>query len=221
MDRTVFWGEIMSRVRSLRVGVVLFGVVLAACSGAPEQNIARGKDLYDTCVPCHGSDGSGSQVLGAPSIGGLPQWYVQGQLRTFQAGHRGYAPFDTIGIRMKSMALSLDLAGDDSSVAMYVASLPRPAVPGGHVQGDAQAGQTSYGVCATCHGPDGAGNEALHAPPLAHQHDWYLRAQLQKFHDGWRGTHEGDVWGAAMRPNAMMLDSAAMDNVVAYIQTFK
>jgi cytochrome c553 len=99
----------MSRVRSLRVGVLLAGVVLAACGGPPQQGIARGKDLYDTCVPCHGSDGAGNQVLGAPSIGGLPAWYVEAQLKTFQAGHRGYDAFDTVGIRMKSMSLSLDL----------------------------------------------------------------------------------------------------------------
>lgn len=211
----------MSRVRSLRVGVLLAGVVLAACGGPPQQGIARGKDLYDTCVPCHGTDGAGNQLLAAPSIGGLPAWYVEAQLKTFQAGHRGYDAFDTVGIRMKSMALSLDLEGDNGSVAAYVASLPRPAVAGGTVTGDAQAGQASFALCATCHGADGAGNEAMHAPPLAHQHDWYLLAQLRKFHAGWRGTRTGDVWGAAMRPNAMLLDPVAMNNVVAYIQTLK
>lgn len=211
----------MSRAWSMRVSVVLVGVGLAACGGAPEQGMARGKDLYDTCVPCHGSDGAGNAVLGAPSIGGLPAWYVEAQLAAFQSGHRGYAAFDTAGIRMKTMALSLDLEGDNASVAGYVASLPRPAVAAGGVGGDAQAGQATYVVCSACHGADGKGNEAMHAPPLTGQHDWYLLAQLQKFQAGWRGTRAGDVWGAAMRPNAMALDAAAMQNVVAYIQTLK
>jgi cytochrome c553 len=199
----------------------LLPVLLLVASCAPQQGIARGKDLYDTCVPCHGRDGAGNKALGAPSIGGLPLWYVEAQLKTFQAGHRGYAPFDTSGIRMKTMSWSLDLEGDVGSVAAYVASLPRPAVPGGSVTGDATAGQATFAVCTTCHGPAAAGNEALHAPPLAGQHDWYLLAQLQKFHAGWRGTRPGDAWGMAMRPNAMALDPAAMQNVIAYIQTLK
>jgi cytochrome c oxidase subunit 2 len=122
---------------------------------------------------------------------------------------------------MKTMSWSLDVEGDNASVAAYVAGLPRPAVPGGEHGGDAQAGQANFAICSACHGADGKGNEALHAPPLAQQHGWYLLNQLRNFQSGRRGTHPGDTWGAAMRPNAMLLDAAAMQNVVAYIQTLQ
>jgi cytochrome c oxidase subunit 2 len=208
----------MPRVWSLRVSVVLAGLVLAACDGPPQQGIARGKDLYDTCLPCHGSDGAGKQALGAPSIGGLPAWYVEAQLKTFQAGHRGYDAFDTVGIRMKSMAWSLDLGRANArSPRMWRACCVRRR--GWQVSGDAQAGQASFALCATCHGADGAATRPC-MPPLAHQHDWYLLAQLE-VPGRMAGTSTGDVWGAAMRPNAMLLDAAAMHNVVAYIQTLK
>lgn len=166
-------------------------------------------------------NGGGNQKLGAPAIAGLPQWYVQSQLEKFQAAQRGGTPFDTTGIRMKSMSWALDLPGDVESVAAYVAGMappnPVPALAGG----DVQAGQATFQVCAACHGPDGKGNEAVHAPPLTGRSDWYLLTQLHKFKAGWRGAHPADTWGATMRPNALMLDDAAMANVVAYIQTLR
>ncbi|MDP2956370.1 MAG: c-type cytochrome [Longimicrobiales bacterium] len=201
--------------------MLLLALGAAACNRTPTPGLARGEALFDTCVPCHGADGAGNQTLAAPSIAGLPRWYVQAQLEKFQVGHRGGTAFDTTGIRMKSMSRTLDLAGDLESVAEYVASLaptgPAPTLEGG----DAQAGQAPYQVCAACHGPDGKGNEAVHAPPLAGQSDWYLVSQLHKFKAGWRGANPADTWGATMRANALMLDDAAMANVVAYIRTLR
>jgi cytochrome c553 len=211
----------MARLSSRGLSLLLLAFGAAACNQAPTPGIARGEALFDTCAPCHGVAGGGDQTLGAPAIAGLPLWYVQEQLRKFQLGHRGGAPFDTVGIRMKSMSWSLDLEGDLESVAEYVAGMPAtnpaPSVEGG----DAQAGQAAYTVCAACHGPAAKGNEALHAPPLVGQSDWYLVAQLHKFKVGWRGADPDDIWGGTMRPNAMMLDDAAMLNVVAYIQTLQ
>ena len=200
--------------------VAAVGALAAGCGRAPTPGLARGKALYDTCLPCHGAGGGGNQALGAPAIAGLPAWYVSAQLENFRAGRRGYAPFDTAGIRMKSISWSLDLEGDVPSVAEYVASLA-PVNPAPVLAGDAAAGQAGFVACSACHGADGAGNETIHAPPLAGQSDWYLAAQLRKFRDGWRGTDTADVWGQTMRPNAMALDSAGMANVVAYIQTLR
>jgi len=158
-------------------------------------------------------------VLGAPAIAGLPQWYIEGQLANYQSAMRGANPFDTVGLRMKSMSLSLDLEGDLESVAEYVASMPSVTAAVTLTGGDAEAGQLAYGLCSACHGPAGDGNEALGAPPLKGQHDWYLLAQLQKYRSGWRGTAPGDIRGATMRPNTLTMDDQAMEDVVAYIQT--
>ncbi len=86
--------------------------------------------------------------------------------------------------------------------------------------GDAVAGQAAYAVCASCHGQQGEGNQQLNAPKLAGQEDWYLRRQLEYFKTGVRGTGPGDTFGMAMGPMAnTLVDDAAVENVIAYIQT--
>jgi cytochrome c553 len=93
----------MSRRMSRHVALGLLAL-LAACNQAPVPGLARGEELYTTCAKCHGALGAGDQSLGAPAIGGLPAWYVQAQIEGFKIGHRGYDPFDTAGIRMKSIS---------------------------------------------------------------------------------------------------------------------
>jgi len=211
----------MVRIPTRRAaGAVLLFLGVSACGRAPTPGLSRGEALFDTCVPCHGADGGGDETLAAPTIAGLPQWYVEAQLRKFQAGHRGGKAFDTTGIRMKAMSWSLDLEGDLESVAEYVSSLPA-VMPEVTVQGNAQAGQAAYQTCAACHGPAAQGLESLGAPPLAGQSDWYMLAQLRKFKSGLRGADPEDISGGTMRPNALLLEDQAMLDVVAYIQTLR
>jgi cytochrome c553 len=202
---------------------VIAGALLlmtTACLRVPEDGLARGEGLYDTCRPCHGGQGEGNQALAAPAIGGLPQWYVEAQLTNFNAGRRGYAPYDTSGIRMKSISWTLRDSASIASVAQYVASLPAPNAPA-TLSGNAAAGQGTFQLCMACHGAQAEGNEALHAPPLAGRSDWYLLSQLHKFKNGWRGTDTADMWGMTMRGNAMTLDDSSMVNVLAYIHSLQ
>ncbi|MDT8397996.1 MAG: c-type cytochrome [Pseudomonadales bacterium] len=102
----------------------------------------------------------------------------------------------------------------------WLARQPSYADIQAQLAGSPQAGQAQYAVCSACHGVAGEGNVALNAPKLAGQEGWYLRRQLQYYKQGIRGTHEGDVFGQQMAPMAQTLvDDAAINNVVAYIQT--
>ncbi|MEZ4425605.1 MAG: c-type cytochrome [Gemmatimonadota bacterium] len=211
----------MDRTRIVRLGTGLMALLgTVACGAAPSQGVARGEAIFDTCVPCHGAAGEGNLALGAPAIAGLPEYYVAAQLQSFQANWRGAHPFDTVGIRMKSMVQALDLEGDLESVAQYVATLPG-VDPATTLHGDPEAGRASYQVCVACHGPDGKGVEAVRSPPLVGQHDWYLLAQFQKFRKGWRGADPQDAFGQTMRPNSMLLDDEQVTDVIAYIQTLQ
>lgn len=210
----------MPRKTSLRASLVLLALLGTACNQAPPPGKVRGRQVFATCVPCHGRDGAGNQELGAPNIAGLPQWYIQAQLQKFQTRQRGVNPFDTVGLRMRSMSRSLDLPGDVESVAEYVSSMPRnPAPP--TVRGNTEAGKATFQTCAACHGPDAEGNQQVGAPPLLDQADWYLVRQLHTYKKGWRGTDPRDIQGGTMRPITLSLDEQTMANVVAYIQTLR
>lgn len=200
---------------------VLAAALLAGCDTTPKTGLARGADLYTTCVPCHGKDGSGNLELRAPQIAGLPQWYVAAELTKFKGDIRGAHPDDAEGHRMRPMARTLYQPGDLDAVAAYVATLPSRWMAPTYTVGDTAAGrQTFSNVCITCHQADGKGNKDLGAPPIAQQSDWYLMAQLNKFHSGMRGANPADTFGQQMRAMSLTLaDSTAMHDVVAYVKS--
>jgi cytochrome c oxidase subunit 2 len=102
----------------------------------------------------------------------------------------------------------------------WLSSHPTFAQTAAQAAGNVAAGKPLYAVCAACHGSQAEGNPALHAPKLSGQGDWYLKRQLKYFKNGARGTHDKDVFGKMMAPMAATLgDDAAIDNVVAYINT--
>ncbi len=196
-------------------------VATVACDATPPPvGLERGAELFETCAPCHGDAGVGKVDIAAPAIAGLPQWYVEDQLRGFQNEYRGDHADDLPGMRMRPMAVSLTREGDVESVAQYVASL-EPVYPQSTLHGDAGAGAASYVVCVACHGEDGLGNKDLHAPPIVQLDDWYLLTQLRNFKSGARGARADDIWGQTMRVNSLALTDEGMQDVIAYVQTLR
>ena len=57
----------------------------------------NGKELYVTCIACHGPSGMGNPTLNSPKLAGLPDWYIANQLWGFKRGHRGENPKDIYG----------------------------------------------------------------------------------------------------------------------------
>lgn len=197
---------------------------LTGCAETPGPGLARGQQIFDTCVPCHGKDGHGNVSLAAPAIAGLPRWYIERQLTNFKSSMRGAHPQDMEGQRMRPMARSLYRAGDLESVAEYAATLaPLHPMNNMMAMGDTAAGRVAFqSVCITCHQEDGSGNEALGAPPLTHQHDWYMMTQLYKFKSGQRGAHPDDAMGQQMAAmSSTLADTTAMHDVIAFIRTLQ
>ncbi len=88
---------------------------------------------------------------------------------------------------------------------------------GNAVAGDAAAGQAKFAVCAGCHGPTGAGNEALKYPKLTGLEEAYVVQQLHDFKSGKRQT----PMAATMKAMTAGLSDADMENLAAYIATLK
>ncbi|MGI9324872.1 MAG: c-type cytochrome [Pseudomonadales bacterium] len=86
--------------------------------------------------------------------------------------------------------------------------------------GDPHVGKALYAVCATCHGSEGEGNYDQRGPKLAGQEAWYLRRQLEYFKNGARGAPPDDEFALQMAAMSnTLVDDAAVENVIAYIQT--
>ena len=213
----------MLKLRAIQKPVLLAlmgaSALVWGCQKPAETDQARGEVLYANCVSCHMAQGWGDQKIGAPAIAGLPEWYIEAQLLKFRSAQRGSHFDDINGMKMRPMSLSLLHERDVSIIASHVSKMP-PLRKGPTLEGDAKKGQGLFATCVACHGIAGAGNEALRAPPLAGQDDWYVVTQLKNFKDGIRGANPADISGATMRPMAMILpDEQAMRDVAAHIQT--
>lgn len=190
--------------------------------GLPAALLAAddGREPYDDryCTTCHGTDGKGNEGVQAPRLAGMEPWYLRRQLENFRAGIRGTHPEDIEGIAMQPMAAKL---GNESieDIVDWVSSWPyEPAEI--TISGDESVGRQLYTSCATCHGDQAQGNEALGAPALAGQNDWYLVTQLKNFMAGYRGYHPDDIYGQQMRTMVQTLgDDSGIVNVVSYINT--
>lgn len=88
-----------------------------------EGDAERGRRLYSTCAVCHGADGRGNAVQGAPRIAGMSDWYMLRQLQHFKAGIRGAHADDVYGVQMRSMAAALADEQSMRDVLAYLDSL--------------------------------------------------------------------------------------------------
>ena len=85
-------------------------------------NAAAGAEIYTPCVACHGADGLGNELLHAPPLVQMDDWYLVQELQNFKDGARGAATGDTWGITMRVNTLALsDQAMED--VVAYVQTL--------------------------------------------------------------------------------------------------
>ena len=199
----------------------LFAAEPASAAVNEEADPRAGEEVYKICAICHGEDALGNPTVKAPKLAGQSVVYLERQLQNFKSGLRGKAKGDRYGPQMRPMALSLEEA-DIKNVVAYVASLPEQGdkQAKAKVKGNVAKGQELYQMCVACHGADGTGNEALGAPRLAGQGDWYLLGQLKNFQKGARGAQPGDTYGAQMRAIATTVpDKRSQKDVVAYIHS--
>jgi cytochrome c oxidase subunit 2 len=89
-------------------------------------DVAKGKEIYATCAACHGDDGKGVEVLSSPRVAGIPDWYLQLQLRNFDKGIRGTHQDDIFG-RQMGIIQKLMLPNDQAilDVIAYINTLPK------------------------------------------------------------------------------------------------
>jgi len=103
-------------------------------------------------------------------------------------------------------------------LSVLIVALGLGCVSPAFAAGDVGKGKVLFTVCASCHGADASGNQALNAPALKGLQGWYIVRQLKNFRAGLRGSDPRDTYGMQMRPMALTLaDDQALEDVSAYI----
>ena len=206
----------MLKRTSVALALMLFVTDFASAGADP----AAGRLRFSVCGACHGLQGQGNAKLGSPRIAGLPSWYTARQLHSFSNGMRGGPESDRTSRQMATFALNLSDV-DIANLAAYLESLS----PSENVREEARdavaeaARLAAYQQCASCHGPDAEGMEALGAPPLRGLNAWYFKKQLNDFKSGIRGYDATDTFAASMRAIAQSIDTEeTADAIAAYLQ---
>ncbi|MGI9290118.1 MAG: c-type cytochrome [Gammaproteobacteria bacterium] len=86
-------------------------------------NVSKGKDLYETCVNCHGAEGQGIWAMNAPRIAGISDWYTANQLRNFRDGIRGVHRDDFYGQQMAQISKMLNEEEEITDIVAYMNTL--------------------------------------------------------------------------------------------------
>ena len=174
------------------------------------------------CARCHGYKAEGEEVLQAPKLAGLSQWYLSRQLYNFVNGVRGANKNERWANQMYDHVSNMSFLTQELVVGVNTHlqtfdDAPTPIT----IEGDTAHGEKLYEqACASCHGADGLGNEKLNSPRLTGINDWYLLKQMQKFRDGRRGAHPDDEYGAAMvAPAESLPNEQALYDVIDYINS--
>ncbi len=209
-------------------GPLMFIEIEVVAAHTPGEGVGTGREFISRdefgalpthryCLTCHGTDGRGNIGIDAPRLAGMERWYLRRQMELFRDGLRGTHPEDLNGREMQPMAVMTDEQLEDIlDWAETWEYIPADIT----IEGNVQRGRQLYRSCATCHGADAEGNEAMNAPALAGQNDWYMVTQLKNFKAGYRGYDAADIFGAQMRAMAAPLaDDQAIYDVVSYINT--
>jgi len=173
---------------------------------------AAGKAASAVCAGCHGVDGL-SAIPANPSLAGQGAPYLLKQLMEFKSGARNNAI-------MAGMVAGLDQTAMENLAAYYAEQAPAQGVSSAENlelgRDIFRGGIASIGVpaCASCHGPDGAGNDAAKFPRLAGQHADYTISALQNFRSGARANDPNKM----MQTVAGRLSDAEIAALANYIQ---
>lgn len=207
-------------MRALSV-IAFLASAFTPCVSA-QADIESGKRSFAVCAGCHGFEGQGNALVGAPRLAGIETWYLDRQMRSFRDGLRGHIDGDVNGRRMAQMARVADNERELEDLLAYIATLPGDHRPPVTVPGDANRGSQLFALCTACHGARAEGNENLAAPGLTALEDWYLVEQLRLYAENLRGTEAADVYGQQMRSLASgFADDEARRAIAAHINSIE
>ncbi len=186
---------------------------------------AKGGASYALCMACHGADAEGNAAMNAPSLQGLPDWYIVGQLKNYKAGIRGADPKDVEGMQMRPMAMTIPDEATMNNIAAFIHSKVNPVEAEEAAEPVAVAQplradeliklghETFDTMCVACHQTEGVGQVGF-APSISNRDflavasDEFIRKTIRL---GRPGTSMV-AWN--------MLSDQQVDGIIAYLRSF-
>jgi len=162
--------------------IALFLTALAgAISGVNVHaaDIARGEQLSQTCLGCHGNPGlrNPGPVYSIPLIGGQHADYIVSALKAYKSKERSHRT-------MQAQAANLSET-DMADIGAYFAAIEGNTRPSYVNATDAAMGEEKSVECASCHAKTGDGDQPGF-PKLAGQYESYIVQALKDYRSGER-----------------------------------
>jgi cytochrome c553 len=227
----------LTTLASILTGAVIaLALTQAHAAGGVTASLSSGKSIFEqgkgtvpACTTCHGDDGMGSDLMGAPRLAGQIAEYTLKQLEDFASDVR----MDTTMFIMNANAKGLTQQ-DRRDVAAYLSTLGRDRVSSAAGGSDIEAlasdgvevGESYLGLrlvaygapergipaCRSCHDFNGRGVEPIY-PMIGQQKYNYLVNQLKHFRDGSRSNDVREQ----MQKVARKLSDEDIRNVATYL----
>jgi cytochrome c553 len=179
--------------------------------------------LIEACAVCHSQSGQGRIETVAPSLAGMPEWYLNKQMAMFIDGRRKALPEEGPGHSYGDLMIRFlrDIEPAElKRLATYYSKLT-PFKIKDQFGGDAKKGRVIYrgrGACINCHLEDGNGKKSAGAPPITIIPDWYFLRQMKAFREGYRGAHTKEEIINCMVVAASRLNEEDCKDLVAYLE---
>lgn len=112
-------GDVVAYIKTLPPALLTISI---------KGDIKKGERVYQSiCGSCHGAGGKGNQMMNAPRLNGMDDWYMKAQINKFKNGIRGAHPDDKLGAQMVSMSAMLADEEAVNNVTAYILSTAQPA----------------------------------------------------------------------------------------------
>jgi len=88
-----------------------------------EGDVETGKKLFQTCIVCHAENAQGNELLRAPTLTGLNDWYLIAQLKNYKKGIRGNNSENIYGLQMQTVTHVLEDDQTINDVVKYILTM--------------------------------------------------------------------------------------------------
>ena len=171
----------MTISKALLASLIGLTALFASSHGYAAGDVAKGEQLSQTCLGCHGAPGlrNPGPVYSIPMVGGQHPEYIVSALKAYRSKERSHGT-------MQAQASNLS-DQDMADIGAFFGAMEGNSRPSYVNAQEAKQGQEKSAICASCHGATGDGENTSY-PKLAGQYESYITQALKDYRSGDRNN---------------------------------